>query len=344
MGLLAKVDKKKVSKTKTVKTKKESKKIKPQSTTKTKKTKLALHKLKEKVHKQIQKQEHKSVKKHSVKLKGGKVQILRPLGSLNNMKKPNIDLESIRKEVQGELTGKTTNSSKIKLDKDRVQTGIEGLDEVMEGGFRKESANLVAGGPGTGKSIFAMQFLAEGIEKGENGLYISFEQTPEEIIRDMDSFGWKLQEKIKKEQLTILSYSPEQVENVLRAGGGSVRDIIRSTKAKRVVIDSLTAFTLLHKDFLAQRRASIDLFQAIKKWGCTALMLSEHENNPELHDPTVEEFEVDGVILLYNLRKGDVRERALEIFKMRATKHSPKIFPMTIGDEGIIIYPDETVF
>jgi len=56
------------------------------------------------------------------------------------------------------------------------------------------------------------------------------------------------------------------------------------------------------------------------------------------------EFEVDGVILLYNVRKGDVRERSLEIFKMRATKHSAKIFPLKIEDSGVLIYPEENVF
>jgi len=179
----------------------------------------------------------------------------------------------------------------------------------------------------------------------EPGVYISFEQTEKEIIEDMKVFGWDIEEKLNSRKLVILTYTPEQVEKVLKAGGGTVRDVIESSSAKRVVIDSLTAFTLLHENALSQRKAVIQLFQAIKKWGCTAMLISEQAEDPESHGATtVEEFEVDGVILLYNIKKGDVRERALEIFKMRATKHSAKLFPMTIDDNGITIYPDQTVF
>ena len=215
----------------------------------------------------------------------------------------------------------------------------------MSGGFRKNTVNLIAGGPGSGKTIFGMQFIIHGIENyDEPGVYISFEQSEEEILEDMKEFDWKIKEKVKKKKMQIISYTPEQVENVLKSGGGSVRDIIESMGAKRIVIDSLTAFTLLHENELAQRKSCLALFEAIKKWNCTALLLAEHEGNPELHKPTVEEFEVDGVVLVYNIRRGDVRQRALEIFKMRGTKHSAKIFPMTINEEGMVIYPDQTVF
>jgi len=107
---------------------------------------------------------------------------------------------------------------------------------------------------------------------------------------------------------------------------------------------SLTAFTLLHDNELAKRKAVLKFFQSVKEWGITALMTSEQEPDPDRHESTIMEFSVDGVILLYNIRKGDIRERSLEIFKMRATRHSAKIFPMKIDDSGVMIYPDETVF
>ncbi|MFH1317032.1 MAG: ATPase domain-containing protein [Candidatus Woesearchaeota archaeon] len=258
-----------------------------------------------------------------------------------------IDFSKIKAQVEATLRRKPRTIKKDVSDtpNTRISTGIRGLDEVMGGGFRKGSVNLIAGGPGSGKTIFGMQFLMDGIDRyKENGVIISFEQSEEELLEDMEGFDWDVAEKVKNKQLVVLSYTPEQVEKVLKAGGGTVRDVIESIGAKRVVIDSLTAFTLLHENDLTKRKASLDLFNAIKRWRCTALMLAEHEGNPELHSPTVEEFEVDGVILIYNIRKGDVRERALEIFKMRATKHSAKIFPMVITDDGINIYPDQTVF
>jgi len=133
-------------------------------------------------------------------------------------------------------------------------------------------------------------------------------------------------------------------KNFIVAGGGTVRDTIESVHAKRLVIDSVTAFTLLHESQSAQRRIALSLFRSIKNWGCTALVISEQEPDPERHYSDVMEFEVDGVILLYNIRKGDLRERSLEIYKMRGVQHAAKIFPMKISNRGVQVFPEETVF
>lgn len=227
----------------------------------------------------------------------------------------------------------------------RVHSGIPGLDEVMEGGFKVGSVNMIGGGAGSGKSIFCMQFLVDGIDNhNEPGVYISFEENDEKMVEDFKRLGWNVEEKIKNKQLIIMYYTPEQVEKVLDAGGGIVRDAIESIKAKRLVVDSLTAFTLLHESELAKRKAVLKLFDAVHSWGVTALLTSEQEPDPEKHISTIMEFETDGVILLYNIRKGDIRERSLEIFKMRGVHHAAKIFPMKIDDNGITIFPEETVF
>jgi circadian clock protein KaiC len=303
-----------------------------------------LSKITKVVEKNIKTQETEHVEKPTVHFKDSKVHIFRPEGTLDSLKPGKIDLKSIKDEIEAEMN-KKPKVVKSSAPTTRAQTYIPGMDDVMGGGFRRNSVNLIAGGPGSGKTIFAMQFLLNGIENAnEPGVYITFEQTDEELIQDIKEFGWDIEEKIKEKKLVVLSYTPEQVENVLHTGGGTVRDVVDSIKAKRVVIDSLTAFTLLHDNALTQRKACLDLFKAIKKWNCTALLLAEQEGNPELHSPTVEEFEVDGVLLLYNLRKGDVRERALEVFKMRGTKHSNKIFPMLIDEKGVTIYPEETLF
>ncbi len=227
----------------------------------------------------------------------------------------------------------------------RVPTGIEGLDEVMEGGLRLGTVNLVGGGAGCGKSILSMQYLVEGIRKyNEVGMYISFEENPEKIIQDFRSFGWDLKGYVSQKKLVILYYTPEQVERFLDSGGGIVRDLIETLKIKRMVVDSLTAFSLLFLTELEKTKGILKLFDSIHDWGVTSLMTSEQEPNPTSHKSTVIEFQVDGVVLLYNVRKGDIRERSLEIFKMRATKHSAKIFPMQITDTGVTIYPEEPVF
>jgi circadian clock protein KaiC len=236
-------------------------------------------------------------------------------------------------------------SKDIKIESDRVLTGIQGLDKVMGGGLEKNSINIVCGGPGTGKSIFAIQFIINGIEKfGEPGVYITFEETKDKIVKHMAKFGWDLEKYEAQNNLQIIEYTPSNVKKLLTEGGGEVDVAIEKLKAKRVVIDSLSAFALLFKDDLARMESFLDLFKLIQRWDCVALLIAEDEQDVEKHHPTAVEFEVDGVILLYNIRKGDLRERALEILKMRGISHSNKIFPMKITDNGVVVFPDETVF
>lgn len=286
-----------------------------------------------------------------------------------NLRKPRLFFEHKHKEVKqldndsstdkefnDELTSSETSQTGPKMQETysqhekhsvvgRVHSGIPGLDDVMSGGFKHNSVNLVGGGAGAGKSIFAMQYLVEGIRQhNENGIYVSFEESSEKIREDMKSLGWNIEKLEKENKLTILYYSPEQVQKLIESGGGVVRDLIEQTKAKRVVFDSLTAFTLLHENELQKRKAILHLFDMIYKLNVTAVLTGEHEPDPEKHKSTVVEFEVDSVVLLYNLRKGDVRERSLEVFKMRGSKHANKIFPMKIDDNGVSIYPEETVF
>jgi circadian clock protein KaiC len=251
----------------------------------------------------------------------------------------------VRKEKESVKITCSEPLSKKQSEEERVPTYIQGFDDAISGGFLKNSVNMIGGGAGSGKSIFCMQFLVNGIEKhNENCIYISFEEDEEKILRDMKKFGWNLEEKIKNKQLVILSYTPEEVDKVLETGAGTVRDIIDSIDAKRIVVDSMTAFLLLYKTEREQRKAALKLFESTSKWNCTTLITSEQEPDPERHSSTVTEFESDSVILLYNIRKGDVRERSIEIFKMRATLHSAKIFPMQITEKGIIVYPEQVVF
>jgi circadian clock protein KaiC len=226
----------------------------------------------------------------------------------------------------------------------RVPTGIDGLDSIIEGGIKRGSAVLVEGGAGSGKSIFCTQFIVNGIERvNENGVYISFEEEKDDFFINMKRFGWDLAEYEDKGKFAYLRYTPEQVEKVLSGGGGLVRDIVEKIGAKRIVIDSITAFTMLHSDELVKREAILNLFRTIKKWGCTTLVIGQPEGESDLDGhPFALEFECDGVIRLYNIREHNLRIRTIEVFKMRATKHASKTFTMEITDKGIVIYPDST--
>jgi len=226
----------------------------------------------------------------------------------------------------------------------RIKTGIHGLDRLIQGGFKKKSINLIAGEAGSGKTIFAIQFLIEGIKNGEPGIYITFEERKEKLYEDMLSFGWNLAKYEKEKKFAFIEYTPEQVKTVLAEGGGLVENTVLKLKAKRLVIDSITSFTLMYQEELAKREASLSLFELINKWGCTAVLTSQVMSTKDATIIAALEFEADSIILLYHFRKKGTRIRALEILKMRGTKHPGKTFGIKIDENGLKVTDEVVVF
>ena len=231
-----------------------------------------------------------------------------------------------------------SNESKIDSKRGRVPLYIPNFDELIQGGFEKNSTNLVMGGSGSGKSIFAIQFIVGGMEKGDKCLYITFEENKEEVFRNMMEFGWDLSEYEKKGLFIFLEYTPIKVKMMLEEGGGDIESIILREKVSRVVIDSITSFALLFEDELSRREAALGLFNMISKWNCTALLTLEEEPLAMAKSTTAGlEFEVDSIILLYFVRSKDKRERYIEVLKMRGTKHSKNIYKFNIEKDGIVV-------
>ncbi len=217
----------------------------------------------------------------------------------------------------------------------RTTAGISKLDDYIEGGFRKGSSNLLVGGPGCGKTIMSMQFLVEGINKAnEHGVYISLDQPEEKIVEDVARFDWNILDKIKKKQLIIVHYNPEQIEKVIEMGGGILRDTIESVAAKRIVIDSISAFSKLYQNEASERRALYILLDTLHKWGGTALMPVERQIESEYRAGAID-FMADSIILVANSKTSEQRKRSIEIIKMRGTKHSTAEIPIQITDKGV---------
>ena len=220
---------------------------------------------------------------------------------------------------------------------ERVPTYINNFDSLIQGGFKKNSTNLLAGGSGNGKSIFATQFLVEGMKKGEKALYVTFEERKEKFYKNMKGFDWDLEAYEKKGLFTFLEYTPIKVKNMLEEGGGTIEAVILKKKISRLVIDSITSFALLFDDELERREAALALFNMISKWNCTSLLTLEGNlSKGDINSQTLE-FESDSIILLYFIRNEGQRERYLEVLKMRGTKHSKKIYQFHIDKKGIEI-------
>lgn len=220
-------------------------------------------------------------------------------------------------------------------DAPRTSTGIPGLDSLMSGGFLENSVNLLTGETGTGKTIFCAQFIWNGLQRGETGLYITLEERPEDIKTDAMQFGWDFDSFEKKGLCRIIYHDPAQVNNL----GSVIIDEIKNLKAKRLVIDSTSLIGLNLQEPSQIRKMLLNIVNIIKRTGCVAILVSEiPEDMKSLSRFGVEEFVVDSVIILNYLEyaSGELN-RSLIIRKMRRTNHGKDIYPMEMSNKGIAV-------
>ncbi len=224
----------------------------------------------------------------------------------------------------------------------RVKTGVEGFDELVEGGLPVSTFVLLSGGTGTGKSIFGMNYLAHGAENGEPGVYVSLEEGYDENKLQMNIFGWDLEKLQKEKKLLILQPKMYNFDKLVE----SIQTAVYNIKAKRLVIDSISILELYFEDQFKTRRNILDLAKMLRSTGITTIAISEtDEETSKISTQGVEEFVSDGVILLYLNRKENLMSRAISIRKLRATNHSLKVHPVKIErGKGMVVYPFEESF
>ncbi len=216
----------------------------------------------------------------------------------------------------------------------RLGTGINGFDKLIEGGFETSSVNMIVGDSGSGKTIFTLQFLLEGLKKGEKCLFITFEEKKKEFYKNMKEFGWDLKKYEKQGLFYFLEYSPEKVRSMIEEGGGEIESLVIRNKITRMVIDSFTSFALLFEDELEKREAALSLFDIIRRWNMTSL-LTLQENPGKRGESSTLEFEVDSIVLLYFIRKKNKRQRQIEVLKMRGTNHSTELHDLEFTNSGL---------
>lgn len=225
-----------------------------------------------------------------------------------------------------------------------LTTGIEGIDTILHGGFPRGSAILVEGAPGTGKSTLGMQFLHHGaLEVSEPGIYITFEEFPQQFYQNMRAFGWDMRQLERRNMLRIVCINPDVFYREMKKPDGLLDALVHELGAKRIVLDSISLFHYLNKDPSATRQMIYTLCNAFRKHGLTALLLSEQTSGS--HDPIgSEHYVVDGVIRLALEEQMDTfRKRILEVTKMRGCSfmEGEHIYRITGG--GIYLVPALTM-
>jgi circadian clock protein KaiC len=232
---------------------------------------------------------------------------------------------------------------------DKLPTGILSFDVIAKGGLPRNRTTLLSGTAGSGKTIFAMQFLAAGIlDSQEPGVFVTFEESASDIRMNMRSFGWELEQWERDGHLVIVDASPDPDVETIESGSfdlgallARVQHAVRRVDAKRVSIDSLGAVFSQFSDQSIVRRELFRIASALKGMGVTALLTAERVND---YGPVarfgVEEFIADNVMILRNVLEDESRRRTIEILKFRGTDHQKGEFPFTITPErGLVVIP-----
>jgi circadian clock protein KaiC len=224
-----------------------------------------------------------------------------------------------------------------------MSTGIRGLDDILGGGLTSQRVYLVEGSPGTGKTTLGLQFLLDGIAKGETGLYITLSETADELDAVAASHGWSIADISVFELASDTGLDPDALQSVFHPSEvelgettKSVMDRVDQIKPCRVVFDSLSEMRLLAQDPLRYRRQILALKQFFSSRECTVLLLDDKTSQSDQHLHSI----AHGVISLEQLAKEFGKERRrMNIIKMRGIKFRGGYHDYTLETGGITMFP-----
>ncbi len=230
----------------------------------------------------------------------------------------------------------------------KLPSGIEGLDHITHGGIPVGRATLVAGTAGSAKTIFAVQFLAAGIrDHGEAGVFVTFEESPQDIRANVKSFGWDIAAWEAAGKWVFVDASPEPNQPALATGQydlgaliARIENAVKSCGASRVAMDSLGAIFTQLGESTQVRHELFRTASALRKLGVTGVITAERmEDYGPIARHGIEEFVADNVIILRNVLDEEKRRRTIEVLKFRGTEHSKGEYPFTITGDGIVVIP-----
>src|SRR5450755_3709433 len=230
--------------------------------------------------------------------------------------------------------------------RERIQVGIPGFDDVVHGGLPRGRSTLVAGATGTGKTVFGLQFLWGGAQLGEPGVLVTFAERPEDLIANVESFGWDLGGLVSEGRLAIVDATPDTellVSGRFDLGGlrARIAHALSEVGGTRPFLAPIDALFEVCSAAVQVRRACAAMLRALRPLGATALIAAERPSEDgSVTRYGAEEFAVDNVIVLRNVREEERRRRTVEVLKLRGADHHRGEFPFVINAiSGIEIVP-----
>jgi len=227
-----------------------------------------------------------------------------------------------------------------------VQTGIEGLDSILNGGIVKDAAVLISGNPGTGKSILGLQYIYNGVDMfDEGGIYLSFEETADDISDAAASIGFdRWDEYVDDGKITVYDKHTLLREGDFSSTLDRILDDLQDTDNDRLVLDSLTMFQLFFEDEKEQRQYLLKFIDILKGSGLTSLLTTEQSAIFPETEIGLENFLTDGNIYLIQSPAGATSNRYIWVAKMRKQSIKNSMFPLEIDHGGIKIYEQAAGF
>ncbi len=227
----------------------------------------------------------------------------------------------------------------MELSDERVPTGIKGLDELIEGGLPRASMIVLAGSPGSGKTIASAHFLHYGATVcGENGAYVSFSERRDVFLKNMSRFGLDFAELEKNNKFKFLDFATTKEIGI----SSTLKTLLSeafSLKARRLVVDSFTALASAFEKKIEARVVLHAFEKLMREADCTTLLLVEVPIGSSDLGLGFEEFVADGLILFETIEdEVGIKKRAI-IRKMRGTEHDQNYNKIVISDQGMSLTP-----